>query len=100
MRRRLSIAGGAEGPPFWWLTESGPSIKFELADCLPTSLERDANMWAAASKLCCGTRGFGIVEEARWRVGEGGTEDFVPFSLEAGLVDTGNAADWVGAWSE
>ena len=66
-------------------------------DCLPTSLGRDASICAAASKLCCGTRGFAIVEEARGRVGDGGTDDFVAFALEAGLIERAGTPDWAGA---
>jgi len=93
-RGRLSNIGDAEGPPFWWPTELGPGGRFVLTDGLPTSLGRDANICAAASKLCCGARAFAIVDGARGRVGEGGTEDFAPFTLEAELA---GVLDWAGA---
>ena len=103
-RPRLSSIGDDEGPPFWWPTELGPGGKFALTDRLPTtSLGRDANICAAASKLCCGTRGFAIVDEARGRVGDGGPEDFVPFALEVGLMERACAGasvrtDLAGRW--
>ena len=59
-------------------TERRPRSESEMlgrGGGLPTSLRREANIWAAASKLCCGTRTLAIVEEARCRVGDVGVGD-------------------------
>jgi len=54
-----------------------------------TSLGREATIWAAASKLCCGIRGFEIADAPRGRAGDGGAVDFVGFGLAAMDADAG-----------
>jgi hypothetical protein len=98
-RTRLSATGegdaeGLPGPGWWWSIELERRGSWTAGGCclVPTSLAREASIWAAASRLCCGTRGPASAVGARWRVGDGdgGSEVFGvvwPFGLD-------------GAWSE